>query len=86
VTVVDERLMPDTFPPPVAARAWNTYWLVSIAAVQICHGPDLVQAAMTCQCQPQLLRHAQCFVFALTLPRRELADDQRFSFKLQDKS
>ena len=36
--------------------------------------PDSAQAAMTCQCQPQSLRHAQCFVFALTLPRRELAD------------
>ena len=24
---------------------------------------------MTCQCQPQSLRHAQCFVFALTLAR-----------------
>ena len=49
------------------------------AAVQISHGPlSLVQAAMTCQCQPQSLRHAQCFAFALTLPSRELADDQRF--------
>ena len=78
MTVVDERLVIST----AGSRAWNTYWLVSIAAVQISHGPDLVQAAMTCQCQPQSLRHAQCFVFALTLARRELSDDQRFNFKL----
>jgi len=63
----------------------HTGWSALLLCRQESHGPDLVQAAMTCQCQPQSSRHAQCFVFALTLARKELSDDQRFNFKPEDK-
>ena len=81
MTVVDERLIHFHGPPLAAVHGLHTGWSALLLCRQESHGPDLVQAAITCQCQPQSLKNAQCFVFALTLACKELSDDQRFHFK-----
>jgi len=79
VTIVNERQYIST----AGSRAWNTYWLVSISALQI--GVPLPWSSTNCNdlsVSASVIKACTVFCFCTHAPTQGISRWQRFNFKL----